>query len=416
MANMMFSISAEALKLIQAGEATLSSGGVRLLNGTLYELAKPAASSLSNILTNINPITGIVNLASSLTSNVQSALIMRDIGIVSSNVSVIGSQIGEVSSAINGINSAIGAINSNIAFLGTGINTIIDQCMSISVALNSLQQIATLTWLGTTFGLANCGISIISFHKTMNKLNGMTKLIEDFYDQYRRDREHDVNESYYRYYLNLKSDIGNLRFMEKNFTSDKRFIRSNTLNLEEHINGTIAFIKKLSGELSGNVSKDKTNIKMIMSLYIMLAQTVNEFSCLYYYSFGESHHMLDEWSGFLGDICSGNFYDAFRQHLLFCDDYVTVSPEKKQQAYLIGIESLKELNTRFETCKNIIDNLPEDRYFHLDDIINGQLYYEMKTRIPELKNLDQSLVDCIKFGNYINYGSSNEYVLLPVAY
>ena len=424
MADMMFTISAEALKLIKAGEATLSSGGVRLLDGTIFELAKPAAShalpqllnNLSPILNNLNPITSVVNVASSLTQNVQSAFILRDIGVVSSNIGVMSTQIGEMNTAVNGISSAIGVMNNNIASLGTGINTIINQCMSISAALSSLQQIAVLSWIGTSFNLANCGISIISFYKTMNKLNGMTKLIENFYDQYCRDREYDVNENYYHHYLNLKSDIGNLRFMQKKFISDKQFIKSNTLNIEEHVNGTIAFIKKLSSELTGKISEDKTNVKMIVSLYVMLSQAINEYCCLYYYTFSESHHMLDEWSGFLGEICSADFYDTFRQHLLFCDDYITISPEKKQQAYLIGVEALNEINSRFETCKTVIDSLPEEQYYCLDDIVNRQLYIEMSTQIPAMKNLDTTLTECIKTDNYFTYGPDKETILLPVAY
>lgn len=436
MANVAFTLSKAAMELVKAGQATFSSGGVRLLNGQLYELAKPVVSNgLSSIVKNFlqgggNPIAGIVNVASSLTQNVQSALIMKDIGVINTNIGGIGAQIGDIgaqiggigaqigdiSSTINGISSGMGVINNNITSLGTGINSIISQCSSISAALGGLQQIAALSWVGTAFSLANCGISIASFYATMNKLNGISKLIEEFYDQYRRDRDHDTSEKFYNYYLNLKTDIGSMRTLSESFVNDQSSLKNYSQSIEEHINGTASFIRKMRNEISGSVSKDKTIVKMIMSLYVMLAQTINEFCCLYYYSFRTPHHMLNDWNAFLLDISSEEFKGIYKEHLLFSDDYMEIGPEKKKQAYLVGTESISEMKTRFDTCKALIDKLPQDQYYHLDDIINRQLYLELQTQVPGLRNLDQTLTEDINNNVFFEDASSKEVVYLPAAY
>lgn len=422
MANMMFTISQEALKMIQSGEAVLSSGGVRLLNGQLFELAKPGTSSFLSTMLNsasggpLNIASSFVNMASSLAQNVQSAMIIKDLGVVGANVSVIGTQIGEVTTTLDGISSSIGVINSNINSMGIGIQSIITQCSSISAALGSLQQIAALSWIGTAFNLANCGISIVSFYATMHKLNGITKLMEDFREQYLQNREYDTSEKFWNCYLNLKTDVGNLRILvdrkERNYIS----LRSYSHVIEAHINESISFIRKLLSEVSGKVSQNKINIKIILSLYVLLAQTINEYCCLYYFAYRQKHHMLDEWNYFLRDITKEDFHYALRQHLLRCEEYMSISPEKKKEAYLVSVESTTELKSRFETCRSVIDQLPEGAYYNLDDILNRQLYKTIQTKIPALKNLDATLTANIMNNRFFTNNMSKEYVYVSVSY
>ena len=65
--KMGFEVSKEAAKLVNAGKAIYSSGGVRLLDGTLFELAKPVVQTAGSS-SPLSPLT----LVSSLGNNVQS--------------------------------------------------------------------------------------------------------------------------------------------------------------------------------------------------------------------------------------------------------------------------------------------------------------------------------------------------------
>ena len=423
MANMMFTISQEALNLIQSGQATLSSGGVRLLNGQLFELAKPGTSSLlttnlSNLIPGnpLNIASSFVNMASSLAQNVQSAMIIKDLGVVGANVNAVGAQIGEVATTIDGISSSIGVINNNISSMGIGIQSIIEQCTSISTALGSLQQIAALSWIGTAFNLANCGISIVSFYVTMNKLNGINKLMEDFRNQYQQNRESDTNEKFWNCYLNLKTDIGHLHMLDGKKKADYISVKNYSQIIEEHINEVISFIRKLLNEVNGKSSQNKINIKIILSLYVILAQTINEYCCLYYYAYGQTHYMLDEWNYFLRDITQEDFHYALRQHLMRCEDYMSISPEKKREAYLVSVESTAELKSRFETCRSVIDQLPEGAYYNLDDILNRQLYNTIQTQIPALKNLDATLTANIMNNRFFTNNMNKGYAYINVSF
>ena len=93
-----------------------------------------------------NPYFAAVNLVSSLGSNVQNALIQREVGIVSQKLDIV-----------------------------------LSQCAKIANSLEVLPQIQALSWVGTAFSLANTGISIVGFYATLTKLNGVNKLIQDFY-------------------------------------------------------------------------------------------------------------------------------------------------------------------------------------------------------------------------------------------
>ena len=423
--ELLFSISKEALKLVQSGQATISSGGVRLLDGTIFELAKPAVSqgfsSLAGSIVSGNPVgivTNVVNMASSLAQNVQSALIMRDLGVVGANVSSIGTQVNGMVGTLDGISSAIGVMNNNITAMGTGIESILAQCTSMSAALGSLQQITALSWVGTAFSLANCGISIVSFAMTMNKLSGIQKLMEEFHDQYTEDRKSDTNEKFWNCYLNLKNDIGKLNGLAEEKEKDPEYISLKGYShfFEEHINETASFIRKLLHELTGKTAKNRTNIKIILPLYAILAQTINEYCCLYYYAFRQTHHMLDEWNSFLHDVTSEDFHYALRQHLMQCEDYISIHPAKKKQAYLLSVESTSELKSRFETCKTVIDQLPEGEYYNLDKMLNRQLYHELQTQIPSLRNLDETLIEYIENNQYITDNARPDHALVCVSY
>ena len=126
--------------------------------------------------------------------------------------------------------------------------------------------------------------------------------------------------------------------------------------------------------------------------------------------------MLDEWNYFLRDITQEDFHYALRQHLMRCEDYMSISPEKKREAYLVSVESTAELKSRFETCRSVIDQLPEGAYYNLDDILNRQLYNTIQTQIPALKNLDATLTANIMNNRFFTNNMNKGYAYINVSF
>jgi len=230
--EMVFSAAVE--EGLKHGTLELTKGGVRdVITKKIVELGTPVAqSALKSFMSSVDPFVGVANLASSLGTNIQCALIHKNVGIVSKK-----------------------------------IDTVINQCAMIANSLGALPQIQVLSWVGTAFSLANTGISIVGFYATLNKLNGVNKLIQDFYDQYKQDRENEIYENFYRNYLNLKTDLGNFQILNSLEELTKEKLLQYGQNIEDHINDSVSFIRSQMRSINGNISKEKNIFKMILSLY-----------------------------------------------------------------------------------------------------------------------------------------------------
>lgn len=375
-------LSAAASEGLRNGTLEMTAGGVRdVVTKKIVELAKPVAqSALRTFMSSIDPFVGAVNLVSSLGANVQNALIQREVGIVSQKLDIV-----------------------------------LSQCAKIANSLEVLPQIQALSWVGTAFSLANTGISIVGFYATLTKLNGVNKLIQDFYDQYKQDHENEIYEKFYRNYLNLKTDLGNFQILNSLEELTKEQLLQYGQNIEDHINDSASFIRSQMRSIDGNISKEKNIFKMVLSLYVVLVQTINEYNSLYYYANNAKHHMLNDWNSFLNDFSSPDFRDQLRQHLIYCEDYLRVKPADKRKAYIIALESIRQPKNRFETCSSMLESMSREDYVHMDDILNRNLYNQMQAFLPEghAINFDEFIMNSIKQGNF-QYSDDGEKVLIPL--
>ena len=160
--TMGYTITKEAMKLIKAGKAVLSSGGVRDLAGEFIELARPVASSvLKSSSLAMNPKLSIVNIASSLGANVQCGFIQHGVNIANAK-----------------------------------LDNVLTQLTALTKATSALKQINVLSWVNTAFSLANCGISIAGLMMTIKRLDGVSGQLQELIDRYKQDRESDKIEKF----------------------------------------------------------------------------------------------------------------------------------------------------------------------------------------------------------------------------
>lgn len=352
------SISEKAYGLVESGKAVISSGGVRLRDGTMVEMFKPSAKgiSLSKVISSIGragtkivgtAATGILSLlgpggigiASSLAANVQCAFIQK------------------------GVNEANLKLDDVLVRLGRMEN-----------ALQGLGQIQALSWVNTAFGLANCGISIAGFHMTLTKLDQIGGIIKEFYNRYKSDRDGDKVQEYKNIIGNLEGDMGYLKERQVNGTFSKQGFEYREASIEEHLNAAAALIENVLTMFQEKRINGRIGCQIIFTLGTVFAQTVNEYCCQYYYFHDRlKHHRYDSWIAILDKIDSESFKKHLKMYLAFDAAYAVVSQEAKSAAFHVAMEAVSQLKNRLAVCAQMIREIPEQKYLQLDDILNQEV-------------------------------------------
>lgn len=250
MAVLTFELSNAAVQLVKAGKAVLSSGGVRDAAGKLIELARPAAMDSVKHLTQgftLGPGMSVVNVASSLTGNVQSAFLQHSVNIANVKLDDVISRLGRIANAMNGLNT-----------------------------------IKALSWANAAFGLANCGISIAGFYMTMQKMEGIHGQLHDFFERYRQDRQSDSIRDYERILMNLKADLNYMAQLHTEESFDRQIFETREDGAESKLNDARSFLMKLMDEFQTHRIDGQMGCEMIFTLLAVYTQHFNEYVCWYY--------------------------------------------------------------------------------------------------------------------------------------
>ena len=375
--SLAMSISKAAMKLVKAGQAVLSSGGVRLLDGTMYEMAKPVLSSglgtkLGNLIS--GSLGSGLNLASSLASNVQCAIIQQGVNVANIKLDDVIQRLGRLETAMQG-----------------------------------LQSIQVLSWANTALSLANSGISIAGFYMTLTKLNSIEEQLKAFIDRYQQDRNGDAVEQFRTILLDLRNDINYLQnktsnksFGEDSFTHREPFI-------EEHLNKAASFIKRILMEFTEERIDGRIGCQIIFVLSSIYAQTVNEYYCQYFYQHHISHSLFREWVSILDEINAPSFKEYLKQFFTFSPKYADVSPVRKNDAVKVALESINEHRNRLIVCDEVIKFMPEQEYCKIDSLLNQGVYAALTQRFPGLT--DAYMTEQIK---EMEIDESSDYFIVEV--
>ena len=360
--HLVWTFSKAALKLVKAGKAVISSGGIRLLNGTMYEMAKPIVSNtLSHGFGGISlgPVGAVLNIASSLASNVQCGFIQKGIDAANFKLDEVITHLGRLETAMQGLNG-----------------------------------IRALSWINSAFSLANSGISVAGFYMTLTKLKGIEEQLQAFFNRYKQDRNGDTVEQFRNFMLDMRNDLHYLQQKIVNNTFDKDSFIHREPFIEEHLNHTAAFIKRILTEFSENRIDGRIGCQIAFMLSVVYSQVVNEYCCQYYYLHHVSHTLFQDWSGVLGEINSPIFIEHLKGYLAFSPEYATLSPIRKNDAISISMESISECQSRLATCAEAIQHIPESDYSRLDDLLNQGIYISMAHANPELS--DDKMMERVK--------------------
>ncbi len=381
MKKILFEITKEAIKLIQSGQATLSSGGVRLLTGEIFELAKPVASVAKNALGSISlgPAGAAIGLASSLAQNVQTGILQHSVNVANAK-----------------------------------LDQVIEQLNSFATALQGLQQIQALSWVTMGFSLANIGISVAGFQMTLKKLDQIQGQIKEFYDRYKEDRQSDRIEAFRNCLQSMKAHLG---FLQEKYSSasydDQNFIQREAL-IEKDIITTCNFIHSVKEEFVANRIDRQIGCQILFVLLPVYAQTMNEFCCQYYYLHGFQHRLYADWLAVIHEMNDDAFRAGMKHFLTFDKAYATLPMETKKNAYRVAFESIRQQSDRLALCEKAIRQMTFEEYAGIENTLNQFVYAALPESVEELKgiDLDAALTQQITNGHYAI--TDDEMVVLSV--
>ena len=362
-----YKISKNAMKLVKAGKAVVSSGGVRMLDGSLVELAKPVAQTVGG--SPLSPLTFV----SSIGNNIQSAFIQKSVNKANRSLKVLKKQGVEIIKDLdlihadtleikNGMASMMDElydVNHNVAILNEKADISLLQMNQLNNMVHGLQAV---TWLNCAFGILNIGISIAGFTKVLSTLSGISEQISALDQRIGWNLMNDYRQQFDGYYNQIRTDIQALQNPELK--------PSRMHQIPEHLNNMQPFIERVRIDFeAGNVDNELA-CNIIFGLTNPFAQEVQFYSVRYLYEKGELPAAYDSWIKVLTDIGEENFQARLERALSLEHMDLTLKEQKDILDASVVSSRLQLDNMMFSNL--LTDNIPEMEYLNFDNYLAGR--------------------------------------------
>lgn len=310
--NLAYSISKEGLNMVLNNQATISSGGVRLLNGQMFELAKPAVTDLAGNVANglsFGPAGSAVSAASSLASNYQ---------------------LHKLSQAVS--------------------------------------HLTTLSYVNIGLSVVNIGICAYGFYKTFQKLDAISDKIDSLgnkIDEVIIDAQNDRLEridfvlsrikSYHEDLISNRPDVDLYRVRDL---------------IDEAVSMLNNYIRQFENFDTCSIPKD-TLLKVIMCLAVTLSMLIKEFSVRFYYKYGSFPPNLTHWFDVIGKIKSPSVKSSITKCLH--SYYSDLTLEERTQVCQFMRYSIHEAQAEISFNLELCQRIPSDQYYSLPNLLYNKL-------------------------------------------
>ena len=384
-----YEISKDAMKLVKAGKAVVSSGGVRLVDGSLYELAKPVAQAAGS--SGSGPL-GPLTFVSSLGNNVQSVFIQKGVNKTNRGIKVLKKQGVEIIKDLDLIHADTLEIKHGMVSM---MNEIYDVNRSVDLLnmkadfnllqMNQLQNmvksLGAVTWLNCALGVLNTGISIVGFSQVLSTLSNISEQISALGQKIDWNLMNDYRQQFERFSNQIRTDIQSLQNYE---------LKPSKMHLiPEHLNQIQPFLERVRIDfLAGNINNELA-CNIIFGLMNAFAQEIQFYSARYLYEKGELPAAYDSWV----------------KEIVSISDPVFLSK-------LETVMTLEHMDLTLKQQKDIIDTSVLTSRLQLDNLVFSNL---LTDKIPEM--------DYLNFDQYIdriasskeNYRETDNGALLMIA-
>ena len=362
-----FEISKDAMKLIKAGKAVLSSGGVRLPDGSLFELAKPIAK----VAGRRNPLSPLT-FVSSVANNVQSVYIQKGVNKTNRGIKDLKKQGVEIIKDLDLIHADTLEIKHGMVSMMDelyDVNRSVD-LLNMKADLNLLQMnqlnnmvnsLGTLTWLNCAFGVLNCGISIVGFSQVLSKLSAISAQITALEQKIGWNLMNDYRQQFERFYDQIRTDV--------QFLQNPDLKISEIHAIPEHLNQIKPFLNRISNEfVAGNINNELA-CNILFGLTNAFAQEIQFYSARYLYEKGELPAAFSSWIKIIADIGRDNFQARLETALSL--EYMDLTLKQQQDILDASVLSSRLQLDNLVFSNLLTDKIPEMDYLNLDQYLIG---------------------------------------------
>ena len=366
-----YKISKNAMKLVKAGKAVVSSGGVRMLDGTLVELAKPAAQALGS--SPLSPLTFV----SSIGNNVQSVFIQKGVNKANRGIKALKKQGVEIIKDLD-------LIHADTLEIKQGMSSMMDELQNVNQSVillnekadinllqmnqlnNMVQGLQAVTWLNCAFGILNIGISIAGFTKVLNTLSGISEQISALDQKIGWNLMNDYRQQFDSYYNQIRTDIQSLQNPE---------LRPSRMHqIPEHLNNMQPFVDRVKIDFQAGNIDNELACNIIFGLTNPFAQEVQFYSVRYLYEKGELPAAYDSWIKVIADIGENDFQSRLETALTLEHMDLTLKQQKDILDASVMSSRLQLDNMMFSNL--LTDKIPEMDYLDFDQYLIGRSFSE----------------------------------------
>lgn len=341
--KMLFRIPKEAMKLVNSGEAMISSGGIRLMDGTLKALAEPvkenalkvvvktaskqAAETLLSKASEVaaNPILGGISAISSLAGNVQCAFIQKGVNQANKKLDNLTDRVEDIFETVNNMDDKLDSLL---------INT--------DMIMKTMNNVQILSVASLAVGILNCTINVIGFYKTFQKLDDINSKLDNILST--------ILAEWKGRFISLKERAITLieYYEETYFNYDDNYRSIELVETRRFLGDSYAFLNMLYDELKGKKTYSNNLLAMIYCLSVFHAKILKYYQIESFLKNGRIVNQFSDHIKLLKDISNDKKYLEFVRSSIFATT-PEVSPLEKQQVYNLTKQIIPN---ELEICNN----------------------------------------------------------------
>lgn len=313
-----YTVSKQAFSMVLNQQAKIDSGGIRLLDGKILEMAKPAVESTISSVTSqvLSPLT----LVSSVANNVQSVMIQKGVKSANAKLDVSLNKIGQVQNQLQQLSSAVEGLG----------------------------------WMNLAVGVLNGAITLYGFKKTFGYMEKIESEICSIKESIEQQKKNSIIRAYDEYKNQISSQLDFLEQYGLNIAV--------VLEVTKLLDSIDAFLESVYQQLvHGELSEDIA-CPVYISLGIVYLQFIQYYVKRYFEQHGKFPTNYEKWTRLGNRFEEEIFKEKLKKYLtLYCamsrsDIYRTFSSIQYVMNYQKGImihEYMVLEQSKAIGCKNI---------------------------------------------------------------
>lgn len=320
-------LSKRALQLVKTGKAVLSSGGVRLADGTLFEMYKPVLMKAGK-----NASKGALRLATS---------------------------VGNGMFALDPVSATAGVANAVMSYKN-GIK--LDHVIKGMGLLNSLG------WATTALSAANIALNAAGFAVVCAKLNGLSKKIDDLAVDLKSEM----------HAIHMEDKILQIRELNNNLKSVVDHLgraglqEYDVLQIEQYLNEATELIRWLANTVVKLPAESCNKVfTLLFDLSSFFASVLKEYGTQFFYRYNAFPANYDYWMKAFQFIEEKEIKKCLKRTIWQAEPLAVT--ERLEQAFDFSVNVVKLQAYDLDKNKEIIPEIPAEVYANMSDFIQKQI-------------------------------------------